>query len=77
MSDQQQTPTLTLDGITYQINSFSDEMKGMASDLMRTDQKLAELLYETRIKSLAKDYLIGQIKAKAEEAGILGTPSQN
>ena len=49
----------------------------MASDLMRTDQKLAELLYETRIKSLAKDYLIGQIKAKAEEAGILGTPSQN
>ena len=72
-----QSPKLTIDGISYEISSFTDELKAMASDLLRTDEKLAELLYETRIKSLAKDYLISQIKSKTSEAGILGTPTQN
>jgi len=67
-------PTLTLDGIRYDVEAFNDELKVMATDLIRADQKLGELLYETRINQLAKDYLIAQIKQKTSEQGILGSP---
>lgn len=75
MSDSSSNkPTLTLDGISYDVDAFNDELKLMATDLIRTDQQLSELLYKTRINQLAKDYLISQIKQKTGELGILGTP---
>jgi len=76
MSDSSSNkPTLTLDGISYDVDAFNDELKLLATDLIRTDQQLSELLYKTRINQLAKDYLISQIKQKTGELGILGTPN--
>lgn len=72
MPDQIDVPTLTLDGVTYNLNEFPDELKVMAIDLIRVEKELQELSYKGRVHGLAKEYLVSQIKKGTNDSGILG-----
>lgn len=75
MTDQQQDrPSLTLDGVRYFLDEFPDDLKVMSVDLIRVESELNELTFKTRLHSLAKEYLVSQIKKQTSEKGILGTP---
>ena len=73
MTDQQQErPTLTLDGVTYNLDEFPDDLKVMAIDLIRVEKELIEINFKARVHSLSKEYLVTQIKKGTNDKGILG-----
>lgn len=73
MSDQQQDrPTLTLDGVTYNLDEFPEDLQVMSIDLIRVEKELQEINFKARVHSLTKEYLVAQIKKGTNEKGILG-----
>jgi len=72
---QDQRPTLTLDGVTYNLDEFPEDLQVMAIDLIRVEKELIEINFKARVHSLTKEYLVTQIKKGTNDKGILGTPA--
>jgi hypothetical protein len=61
---------LTIDGVSYSIDSIPAEIKVLVSDLIRVNQELAELQYRVRRAQAAQQTYVATIKKEIERLEI-------
>ncbi|MEY3749861.1 MAG: hypothetical protein RLZZ186_280 [Cyanobacteriota bacterium] len=69
-STETQPGLLTIDGVSYSIDSIPAEIKVLVSDLIRVNQELAELQYRVRHSQAAQQTYVATIKKEIERLEI-------